>query len=144
MKYLIALIALFTLSCNKDSEVQRVCDPNVFPQKWQLVKMSGNIPNSTTTGQSMEWQEQYLFNSDGTFNRKRQQKNNSSFESKGKYEIVTKSHEIFYILTYTEGNILPGSCYSDSLEHLMIISSGKLQNTWSTCDGPGLEYTRIE
>ena len=144
MRYFLVLIALSALSCSHDSEVQKVFDPNVFPQKWQLVKMSGNIPNSTTTGPSMEWQEQYLFNSDGTFNRKREQKNNSSFESKGKYEIVTKSDEAFYILTYTEGDILPGSCYSDNLEHLVIISSDKLQNTWAACDGPGLEYSRIE
>lgn len=144
MRYLIALIVFCTLSCSKYSEVEREYGLNKFPQKWQLVKMSGNMSNSTTTGQSMEWQEQYIFHSNGTFNRKREQKSFAIFEAKGNYEIVTKSDEVFYILTYKEGNILPGSCYSDGLEHLLVRCSSQLANTWAACDGPGLEYSRIE
>jgi hypothetical protein len=31
--------------------------------------MSGSIPNSETTGAAMEWQEFYLFNTNGTFTK---------------------------------------------------------------------------
>jgi hypothetical protein len=31
--------------------------------------MSGSIPNSETTGTTMEWQEFYLFNTNGTFTK---------------------------------------------------------------------------
>jgi arylsulfatase A-like enzyme len=37
--------------------------------KWTLVSMSGSIPNSETTGATMEWQEFYLFNTNGTFTK---------------------------------------------------------------------------
>jgi arylsulfatase A-like enzyme len=37
--------------------------------KWTLVSMSGSIPNSETTGAAMEWQEFYLFNTNGTFTK---------------------------------------------------------------------------
>lgn len=127
-------------SCQIDDEF----NPTQYPQKWQLVKMTGQIANSETTGNAMEWQEFYLLNSNGTFTKSRE-RNGLLMEESGTFTFKNLSEEKFLELIYASDNELIGSCYSSELkESLWLKSENKLMGTWSECDGPGLEYERTE
>lgn len=143
MRYLLVLNILLLISCSRDSEVARGFDPEAFPQKWELVKMTGNFQGSISTGDKMSWQENYIFNIDGTFVRIRETSGVQT-EGKGTYLKTKISNENYFVLTYKEGNLNAGTCSSDGIEYLYEISNSVLHNTWAACDGPGLEYKRTE
>ena len=135
---LIALPLFF--SCASDE----VFNPEQYPQKWQLIKMTGQIANSETTGIAMEWQEFYLLNSNGTFIKSREH-NGVLMEESGTFVFKNLSEEKFLELTYSSDNELIGSCYSSEFkENLWLKSENRMIGTWSECDGPGLEYERTE
>ena len=135
----ITLFIFSLFSCSKDKKV----DSGYYPQNWQLVKMTGQIPNSEVSGQAMEWQESYQLNSDGTFTKSRK-KNGSVTEATGTFAFSDSQEGKFLILTYPEKNDIIGSCYAEPSEQLWLKSEDKLLGTWSYCDGPGLEYKRIK
>jgi len=114
-----------------------------YPQKWQLVKMSGQMRGSETTGENMLWQEYYVLNSDGTFIKMRKQKNKVT-AAKGKYEFVDLSDGKYLKLTHESKNKIIGNCSSDLIEHLRVDTDSTLMGTWLACDGPGLAYQRVK
>lgn len=142
MKYLL-IIVFFTcalFSCKKKTEF----NIEKFPQKWQLVLMSGQIANSETKGSNMAWQESYALNADGTFIKSRE-RNGSVSKASGKFSIKDSPDGKYLLLTYSTSNDLIGSCSSiEKTETLTVNSDIRLLSTWSACDGPGLEYKRTE
>jgi len=137
MKNLVFIpLFIFTLiSCSKDED---------FPQKWQLVKIfGGQIGYYEHTGTDMAWQEYYLLNSNGTFIKHRERSGKTT-EASGTFTFRNKSDGKYFYLTYNSGGQIIGSCYSNNIEILFLKSGSNLFNTWSDCDGPGLEYSRIE
>ena len=133
----ISLLSIGLLfSCSKEDQKVVTAD---YPQKWQLVKMTGAMINSETTGKDMDWQEYYLLNSDGTF-LKSHERNGQLKQGSGTY----MRGEKYISLTYTQGVELIASCTSaQNLEQLCIVSSTKMVGTWNACDGPGLEYQLV-
>jgi len=140
MKKIIFILLLGTLfSCSKDDKY----DFGKYPQKWLLIKMSGQVANSETTGTEMDWQELYLLNSNGTFAKHRERDGVHS-EALGTFSVIDQSDGKFLELVYDTNSEIIGSCYGNHTESLWLKSDIKLMGTWSSCDGPGLEYERVE
>jgi hypothetical protein len=140
MKHIIILFTFLSIfnSCSKDS-VQT--DNTGYYGKWTLVKMSGSKANSETTGTAMEWQEFYLFNSNGTFTKSRE-RNGVSSTATGTYTTTMHPEGIYFELIYPNDSELIGSCYGNLKEELYLTASNTLSSTWKNCDGPGLEYKK--
>ena len=136
---LVCLIVFTTWSCSKDDKF----GIDNYPQKWTLIEMSGQIPNSETTGDDMEWQEYYLLKPDGTFIKHRE-RDGIDYEAIGIFTFVDESDGKYLELNYNSDNEIIGSCYANQTESLWLKSDHKLHGTWSYCDGPGLEYERTE
>ena len=141
MKILIIFVVFLTIfsSCSKDDGV--TIDNTGYYGKWTLVAMSGSIPNSETTGAAMAWQEFYLFNTNGTFTKSREE-NSVKTTLSGTYTTTTQSDGIFFELTYPNDSEIIGSCYGNQKEILFLNANNSLSSTWSHCDGPGLEYKK--
>lgn len=135
--FIIGLL-IFLSSCNKDSEKSIYQD---YQGLWVLVKMSGNTPNSETTGQEMGWQESYKFNSNGTFSKSREQ-NGTVTESAGTYTAVKSEEGKRLELTFASTSDIIGSCLGNQKEVLFLQSPTVMTSTWNQCDGPGLEYEK--
>ena len=120
------------------------CPAEQCPEKWQLIKMTGNIANMPPlTGNDMTWQEWFLLYPDYTFIKTRERDNIANEES-GTYAIVTLSDGEYLELVYKSNNDLIGNCTGDGIEVLRIKSEEELVGTWSICDGPGLFYEKTE
>lgn len=153
MQKLILLVALILtlLSCSKEEDqvVNESClgeinlESQQFPQVWRLIKMTGSMINSETTGENMSWQEYIRINADGTFTKHREQ-NNKTIEVSGTYsfELIDPDQSTELTLFYESESELIGNCYNQLMEKYILPSKCKLQGTWSYCDGPGLEYER--
>jgi hypothetical protein len=139
---IVLLIGCF-FSCSTE-KVKKEEGDGSYPQKWQLVKMTGSMINSVTTGKDMSWQEYYMFNADGTFLKSREQ-NGQVKVAIGTYSYPpNQSGEKSILITYQSGFELRASCFSDPpQESLTIISADKLVGTWNICDGPSLEYQLV-
>jgi len=135
---IISLLLGSMFSCTKNQKF----DSKQYPQKWQLIKMTGQLPNSETTGTNMEWQEYYLLNSNGTFTKSREQQGILT-KASGTYTFKNLSDGTYLELTYESDNALIGSCISGLKESLWLKSGNRMMDTWSSCDGPGLEYERV-
>lgn len=142
--FLPLIVIFFLFSCSKTSndKMESVYDSDSFPQKWQLKKMSGQIPNSETEGLEMEWQETYTLNDDGTFTKSRE-RNNVISEVTGTFVFKELLDGTYLILNHQADNELIGSCLNPLEEVLYVMPNGNMRGTWSACDGPGLEYKRI-
>jgi hypothetical protein len=141
MKHLTILIAsLFIFNSCSDEPVGTAT--NDSQGKWTLVKMSGSMANSETTGAAMEWQEFYLFKADGTFSKTREW-NAVKTTISGTYVTTTLSNEKYLELTYPNDNEIIGNCYGTLKETLHLIDNNSLSSGWKACDGPGLEYKKI-
>lgn len=135
---------LFLNSCSKKDEIIEVQNftGNEFPQKWKLVKMTGSAQGSETTGQEMSWQENYVFNSDGSFLKTRNENGNST-SAEGQYTF--QKAEKSFILNYDNSNPLIENCSSENIEYLYLDkNTSYLLSNWWACDGPGLFYERID
>ncbi|MFV8352936.1 hypothetical protein [Flavobacterium sp. XS2P14] len=141
MKKLIILVAFFSFlsSCSKGDAVK--IDSTGYYGKWTLVSMSGSIPNSETTGAAMEWQEFYLFNTNGTFTKSRE-RNSVKTSVSGTYTTTTQSDGIYFDLAYLKDSEIIGSCYGNRKEGLFLDANTSLSSTWSYCDGPVLKYKK--
>ena len=143
---LVSVTVIFSCSNNSISKdgLESIYDLNTYPQKWQLEKMSGSIPNSETEGSDMEWQETYILNDDGTFIKSRI-RNNVDTEATGIFVFQELIDGTYLILTHQADNELIGSCSSNPLEEVLWVKSiNRIIGTWNWCDGPGSEYKRIE
>jgi hypothetical protein len=135
---------LFTIcvcSCSKEYQKET---PAISQQKWKLVKMTGSMLNSETTGSDMAWQEYYVFNRDSTFIKSREQDGQVK-EASGTYVYINHNDEKSMSLTFNSGYGIMAGCYSGlPKENLRIISLIKMVGTWNICDGPGLEYQLVD
>ena len=136
-------------SCSKESED---LDFQEYEGKWELVKMHGNIPDSETTGDDMEWQEIYVLNRDGTFLKTRV-RNNITIASAGTYTVLDSSPEemtgitaeAYIILNHNSESGIIATCESSShREYLYFATREVMISTYAQCDGPGLEYRKQE
>lgn len=133
------LIWLFFSSCIDD--VENVEEQ--FPQQWNLVRMTGTDGLSDKTGPHLEWQEFYLLNPDGTFLKSRLE-DGVKTSATGTFTIQESEDETTLLLTYEEPSDIIGSCTIELQETLIFLSNSILIGTWSACDGPGLEYFRVQ
>ena len=142
-KLLLLCPVLATLvSCQKEDFVKAEAAP--YPQTWQLVKMTGQLPGSTKTGADMFWQETYVFQADDTFAKKRQQ-GNQVVEARGTFSVKHFSDGPYAVLAYAAANPIIGSCTPTTwTETLAIKADDTLVSTWRACDGPGLEYQKVK
>lgn len=142
MKKIVVFSLLLSIlsSCAKEIEEQ---DPESYPQKWKLIKMNGNRAGTETIGDAMDWQESYILNSDKTFVKRREQ-NGVQTEASGIFSIINSDEGKFVELIYANTSNIIASCYGTDTEKLFWESNLKMIGTWSHCDGPGLEYERIE
>ncbi|SHH03013.1 hypothetical protein SAMN05443549_1123 [Flavobacterium fluvii] len=143
MKHLaliITFLAVFT-SCSKD--IEEATTTADYYGKWTLVKMSGSMINSVTTGTAMEWQESYLFKNDGTFEKSRM-RNTVETKAVGTYTAIDYQDGKYLELTYSNDSEIIGSCYGNLTESLYFSAANTLSSTWRACDGPGLEYQKAD
>ena len=151
--FLSILTVSILISCSSDSEPEsnEFCFGEIdlksqqFPQRWTLIKMIGNTPNSEMTGANMNWQETILLNSDSTFMKTRE-RNNETMQAFGTYSFSVIKNETYSVqldLYYDAANNLVGNCFGEPLQEAYILATKcKLIGTWWLCDGPGLEYER--
>lgn len=139
---LLPLILIFAIvSCSKKSEETF---ENKINGKWELVRMTGSFENTETAGADMEWNETYTFNANGTFAKTRTAAGVQS-SATGKYSLFTDAQGVHYVqLEYDSASPLVGGCYSDVNEELYFTADHLLSSTWRNCDGPGLDYRKIE
>jgi hypothetical protein len=137
------ILVLNLVSCSGDNTANSNTPISNYYGKWKLVKMEGSIPNSVTTEAAMEWQELYVFNTNGTFTKTRIRDNNTVSAS-GTFVLKTISNDTYFELTYPASNDIIGSCYGNLKEELFINKDGLLESTWRNCDGPGLVYQKTE
>lgn len=142
MKCLTLIITFLTVfsSCTKDTEVATTTTD--YLGKWTLVKMSGSMINSVTTGTAMEWQESYLFKNDGTFEKTRI-RGTVEIKALGTYTMIQHQDGKYLELIYAKDSELIGSCFGNLKEELYFATNTTLSSTWSACDGPGLEYQKV-
>ena len=147
MKYIFHLVLasfLVLSSCSKDNDtlVNKDFTSNDFPQTWKLIKMTGSVQGFESEGEDMDWQENYLFRSDGTFLKTRITEGESESAS-GSF--IFDSQNQNFLLSYNQVNNITGSCSSDAKEHLYFPQNSLiLLSNWWACDGPGLFYERIK
>ncbi len=139
--YVILLLSIPLFSCSSDSD-ETTTQQADYSGTWNLVQMTGNVPNSETTGADMEWQERYTFKADGTFLKTREREEITTIAS-GTYEFKESANQNMIELTYTEESTIIGSCYSDKKEELYTHTNSILFSTWEYCDGPGLKYMKV-
>ncbi|KPM32298.1 Hypothetical protein I595_1948 [Croceitalea dokdonensis DOKDO 023] len=140
MRYITVLLLFFIVSCSKEDRLVFDASTN---QEWRLVSMSGS-DGSVTQGESMEWQESYLFRTDGTFTKSRTA-DGGTLNASGSFERKEMNGEKQLLLNYTEANGIVGSCFGTANETLILDNDEKrLRSTWLACDGPGLIYERID
>lgn len=135
----IFILVLSLVSCARDKTAKsNTPDPNYYGN-WKLIKMEGSMPNSATTGSAMEWQESYVFDTNGTFTKTR-----DTITAKGNFVVITTATETSLALTYSSSSTIIGNCTGDLKESLTVNSDGLLESQWRACDGPGLVYQKTE
>ncbi|RKR15116.1 hypothetical protein CLV91_1198 [Maribacter vaceletii] len=140
IKYLFFTV-LVTSCSNKEEVKEPTLDVN--SEKWELVKTTGNFMGSETTGEDMEWQEYYIFNSDATFFKSRDW-DNAVKEASGKYAKEVLDGQEYLELVYSSGEELIGNCTGDNKEQLFYKKGDVLRGNWGNCDGPILEYKQLK
>lgn len=138
-RLLIGLLVLgICVSCSNNATF-----PESYPQKWKLVKMGGSFSDSVTTGDQMAWQESYVLRSDNTVTKSRN-RNGVMQEINGSYKLEKSSDGTYLRITYNSASDIIGSCNSKPQELLFLNNEEVFKSTWQNCDGPVLEYKRIE
>jgi hypothetical protein len=104
--------------------------------------MTGQLPNSNKTGAAMAWQESYVFRADGTFTKARQQGNQLT-QAGGTFAYQDLSDGKYVVLNYEAASPIIGTCTGEPTETLAVKAKDTLVGTWLACDGPGLEYRKV-
>jgi len=145
MKTLLSFLLIFAFlmaSCSKSNNTLTSEDLsiNIYPQTWKLVKMTGSLEGSESAGDDMDWQENYVFKSDGSFLKTRITEEEIESAS-GNYSFDESTQN--FILNYEQASVIIGNCGSNTEESLYFNKESKiLQSNWWACDGPGLFYER--
>lgn len=141
------LLLVLLISCSNETTNEQTIGK--FPndqssQIWELVAMSGSMSgNEQTTGDNMDWQEQYILEEDLSFTKSRKI-NNQTIEEQGSYRILTLSDGDYLEFNYTSNASIIGNCNTEAKEILKLEENDKLVGTWWACDGPGLFYDRVQ
>lgn len=138
------LSVLFTACMNDNTGRQdpELLDKGQFPQKWELVAMTGMVANvPPAKGDEMDWQEHYVLEADGSFVKSRDW-SEEQLTATGHYEILELEDGAYLKLTYGADQKIIGNCSSKPEEYLRFETSNTLIGTWWACDGPGLFYKR--
>jgi len=138
-KILFLMIIGILCSCSKNE----INLENQIIGNWKLIQMTGTIPNSETTGTEMDWQETYLLNTDGTFQKSRN-RDGVITEISGTYKLINNSTESLLELNFNSESEIIGSCTSNTKETMNIQSETIFLSSWNACDGPGLRYEKID
>ena len=96
MKTLTTFLVLMMVSCSNQNN--EAIDLKNDRQTWKLVKMTGSLQNSETTGTNMAWQEQIQL-IDGRFEKERME-NGRSTKISGSYEFSDEVDGRYLILKY--------------------------------------------
>jgi hypothetical protein len=134
---LLPLLLASLVACQQEA----LAPAAAYPQTWQLVRMTGQIPNSATTGAAMAWQETYVLQADGTFSKTREQDQQRA-EARGTFAVQQLADAPYLVLTYAAPSPLIGSCTAELQEVLALRGEETLLSTWQACDGPGLVYAK--
>ncbi|WP_394774677.1 hypothetical protein [Flavobacterium sp.] len=137
---IVLILTLSLISCSNTDKAKGSAVSHYYG-KWTLVKISGNKINAETTGSKMDWQENYVFNTDGTFVKTRVT-DKITTTSSGTFIIEKKGNTIGFALTHKESSTIIGNCMGDLSEFLSINEDNLLQSSWQMCDGPGLLYKK--
>lgn len=145
---LVALVVLSLISCRSDRDPQADLEvpftADVYPQRWEMVEMSTMQAGSQTSGDDMEYEEDFFFKRDNTFVKTRKQ-DGVTTEATGTYTRRTEENgEEFYELVYDEDSELIENCSMDRTELLSISSENSLNGTANMCDYPTKRYERTE
>ncbi|TBW29997.1 hypothetical protein [Gramella sp. KN1008] len=140
--FIILLSFLISFSCAEEESIMvKDFEAHSYPQTWKLYKMTGNLPDSETTGEDMAWQEEYRFSSDGTVVKTRKD-DGESLSVTGRYELFQENDLKGIVIEYEEENEIIASC-SGKVEDLFFKNEEtELYGSWWACDGPGLFYKR--
>ena len=144
-QFLLLLSILLLSSCSSNSDELETQDLSIekFPQKWSLYKMTGSIQYSETTGEDMEYQEFYIFNSDNSFLKTRTTEDDI-ITAEGSYILQTNDDGVAFLLEYSEESDLIGNCSGNKEEYLYLdAAKTTLLSSWWSCDGPGLFYKQV-
>jgi hypothetical protein len=141
MKNLLApvLVLLSLSACQKEDLVE--AEDNAYPQTWQLVQMTGNFPAFTKTGADLPWQETYVFRSDSTFTKTRQQGAQLE-ETRGTFSVRDNAPGMSLVLTYPADTDLLTNCSATPQEYLRFQGNEVLIGSSEACDGPRFEYKK--
>lgn len=136
---IIFIVMLSLVSClGTDS---KKTNANGYYGKWKLYNMG--VRNTNVTVDTLEWQETYDFNTDGTFIKTRIKEDKKTTGS-GKFVVKKIDNETNFELTYNEKTDIIGSCLGDLTESLTLNKENLLVSNWQMCDGPGLIYKKSE
>jgi hypothetical protein len=144
---LFALLLTTLGACQKteDPEPEAPASP---AQTWQLVKFTSSWPRAVKTGADLPYQEKYVFQTDSTFTKTRQQSGQVSVAS-GTFSVRPRAGKQYTILTYLTYNTAKpwesiNTCTSSELEEYLIFTApDTLLSSSEACDGPRLEYKRL-
>lgn len=142
------LVILSLSSCRSDKEPETDSEvpftADVYPQRWEMVEMTGMMPNSRTTGEDMEYEESYFFKRDNTFVKTRKESGVTT-EATGTFQrIVGDDGKEYYQLDYDADSDLIESCIGPRQENLAVDTGRTLRGTAQACDYPGKTYERRE
>ena len=144
MKKIGLLIVLFIslVSCSNDDNDNKPTED--YHGKWKLTSMSRNKNPAANSIDVMEWEENYVFSSNGKFSKTRIKDKKTSSAS-GTYSVAKTSEQTQFKLIYSTQSDIIGTCSGDLIENLYIIhAAGKMYSTWGTCDGPLLTYDKLK
>ena len=108
---------------------------------WQLIEMTAGMVAPSNQEAELSMSQTYVFGQDMSFN-KQQTNDESTLKGYGTYTTKETSEGFFYMLKYTDGLQIVGSCTGQDNEELFLREDGKLQNSWMMCDGPLLVYEK--
>lgn len=139
-KYFLSLfLGVSLISCNEEDGF----DPDLYPQKWQLVKIYYGIVNSGSTGDNLDWQEYYILYKNQSFTKSRLQEG-ILYEATGTFKYVNSDEGDYLELNYPVDSGIISNCSEEPVERLLVKSVDyMIGNSWLACDGPGLEYKRV-
>ena len=147
MKKIIPLLVILTIICSCSAEKT---DLSVnYEGKWKLMRVISNF-SSDKTGTEPEYEESYVLKADSSFTKTRILEDEIVAGS-GTY-VVTENDPVIgggpnmvaVEFTYNANSPIIANCTTSLTEVLYLKSNVILMSTWQACDGPTLEYRKID
>ncbi|MEP2771153.1 MAG: hypothetical protein ABJH05_03325 [Fulvivirga sp.] len=136
MKYLIlSILLVVTMSCDKEESEQQSSE---IVGQWQLKEVVSGWTNQTTDASELGYEEFYEFRPDSTMRKFRSNGDAAS----GTYSIQTLSDGKYIEVVYDDENTkLRESCGGNEF---LRVEKNQLMGGSLPCDGPGLNYVKVE